>query len=516
MNGTPDRSSGLSRESSIAEVRHRSEPWDFVVVGGGATGVGIALDAASRGYSVALIEQSDFGKGTSSRSTKLVHGGVRYLAQGNFALVREALSERALLLQNAPGLVKPLGCVIPAGSAFEAAWYRTGIGLYDFLAGGQVLGASRWLQGSAVQAAVPGLRTDSFPAGVLFYDGQFDDARLLIAIARTAAAKGAIQLNYCRASRLLLSSGGKVTGVLATDVERGEDYELTARLVINATGAWSDQFRQLADKGPGQEGANGPGKVRVSRGSHIVADQKFLPSENALLIPKTPDGRVLFAIPWLGKTLIGTTDVETENASLDPTASESEIDFILDTAARYLQLPPQRSDIRSVWAGIRPLVNAGAKASSGLSREHAIFSDREGLLTITGGKWTTYRRMAEECVDIAARTAGLAGRPCLTRDLRLDVPAAPKDLEEATRSGVRNEMARTVDDILARRTRHLFLDAAEAVRLAPSVAGVLAAELGRDEVWCQEQIQSFTALGRLYTVVGSTEAFHNRSGSLAV
>ncbi|MDZ4802848.1 MAG: glycerol-3-phosphate dehydrogenase/oxidase [Bryobacteraceae bacterium] len=461
----------------------------MAVIGGGATGLGVALDAATRGYATVLIEQADFGKGTSSRSTKLVHGGVRYLAQGNVPLVREALYERGLLLKNAPGLAHALGFVIPASSLAEAAWYRSGIGAYDFLAGAQRLGNSKWLSANEVSTLLPGIRPAGVRAGVLFYDGQFDDARLLISIALTAAAAGAVLINYVRAERV---SAGEI---LAEDVESGEPLTISARVVVNATGAWSDRLR------PGGSGA--VAAVRVSRGSHIVVDRAFLPGTRALLIPKTPDGRVLFAIPWLGHTLIGTTDVETDDAPLDPVPSLAEVDFILETAARYLANAPTRRDVTSMWAGLRPLAAGGGdsgQSSASLSRGHSVVVDPGGLVNVMGGKWTTYRKMAEDAVDAAAKVAGLASVACRTQTLPLLGEAPVSGLRAAVLRGVHDEMARTVDDVLARRTRLLFLNADEAIERAPEVAGWMAAELGKDQAWSEAQVRSFVELAAGYRI----------------
>jgi glycerol-3-phosphate dehydrogenase len=482
----------MNRQASLEAVRNHRDPWDLVVIGGGATGVGIALDAASRGYSVALFEQSDFGKGTSSRSTKLIHGGVRYLAQGDIGLVREALYERALLLRNAPAYVRELAFVIPATSYVEALWYRAGIGVYDMLAGSERIGRSALLSGRAVRDALPGIRAQAFDAGVLFHDGQFDDARLLIGIARTAAAHGAVLLNYAPVTGFLRSGAGKIAGV------RVLDQDVPARAVINATGAFADQIRGL-------EG-NHPRRLAISRGSHVVVDGSFLPSKNALLIPKTPDGRVLFAIPWLSHTLLGTTDVEIEGAPLDPVASSEDIDFILDTASSYLARKPRREDVLSAWAGIRPLVRKeNVDSSARLSRDHSIFEDPDGLVTIVGGKWTTYRHMAEQCVDLVARNAGLEARKSGTAaipiaapepfppDGRLLDPSMPYETADVRRA-VRTEMAVTLEDVLARRTRMLFLNASAALDAAPVAARTMAGELGWDEDRIESELGDFRAI----------------------
>ncbi len=496
----------LNRANCLAAVRSQTGPWDIVVVGGGATGVGIALDAASRGYRVALFEQSDFGKGTSSRSTKLIHGGVRYLAQGNVALVREALHERTLLLRNAPGLVHPLGFVIPVRNWAEGFWYRSGIAVYDLLAGPSgTAGRSGWLNLAETRRQLPGLAPQGVSGGVRFFDAQFDDARLLIAIARSAAAHGAVLLNYARVCGFIKDKGDAITGVELEDPEHpGASIAVEARVVINATGAFTGAVRERV-------GASNSG-LTVSRGSHVVVDRGFLPSVDALLIPKTSDGRVLFAIPWHNHTLLGTTDIETTETSLEPRPAEDEISFILDTAGAYLAAKPRRSDVRSAWAGIRPLFRGKASgAASRLSREHALLQDAPRLLTIIGGKWTTWRRMAEDCVDLAASVGGLPARPCRTGDIRLFTASAGLSSSEAihpafpwTRADVTQatgqEMALTVDDVLARRTRILFLNAQAAIDSAARVAHWMAEDLGQDAHWEQSQVDAFTAIAKQYLV----------------
>jgi len=449
-----------------------------VIIGGGATGVGIAVDAASRGYSTLLLEQSDFGKGTSSRSTKLIHGGVRYLQQGNLPLVMEALRERRRLQANAPHLVHLLPFVVPAYRWWEVPYYGAGLKLYSLLA----LERSHILSRRETLERLPGANANGLRGGILYFDGQFDDARLLIHLALTAIEQGAVLLNYAQVTEASKS------GVRFRDVETGEEHTAQARIVINAAGPFSDAVRRLAD--PSADPVLAP-----SQGIHIVLDRGFLPGETALLVPRTPDGRVMFAIPWLGHTLIGTTETPVTQAPLEPTAFEPEIAFLLEVSGRYLAKRPTRGDIRSVFAGIRPLVGSGGQSSAEVSRDHVIRVEPSGLLTIAGGKWTTYRRMAEDCVDRAAGIAGLPHRSCVTRDLPIhrwteDQPAVLR--------AVRDEMARTVEDVLARRTRTLFLDARSAVAQAPEVARVLAREQGRDSAWETAQVAAFGEVARGY------------------
>jgi glycerol-3-phosphate dehydrogenase len=519
----------MDRDASVRRLWGRAEPWDMAVIGGGATGVGIAVDAASRGYSVCLVEQSDFGKGTSSRSTKLVHGGVRYLQQGNVALVMEALKERGILRQNAPHLVHDLAFVVPNYVWWEAPFYGIGMKVYDLLAFRYRFGKSRHLRKDEVLALIPTLEQEGLRGGIVYYDGQFDDARLLINLAQTAEEHGAVLLNYAPVVGLTHDADGFVDGIVFTDLESGRRHTARARCVINATGPFSDAVRRMDDP------AARP-MIAPSQGVHVMLDGSFLAGDSAIMVPRTSDGRVLFAIPWHGHTLVGTTDTPIEEVSLEPVALDEEIEFILETASRYLARRPTREDILSVFAGIRPLVKAPEVASTAaLSREHTIEVARTGLLSIAGGKWTTYRRMAEDCVDHAATLAKLDERPCVTRTLtihghhpdaepfgdlryygsdaaaiyaliaaspelgrRLD-PALPIQAAQVVWA-VRHEMARTVDDVLARRTRALFLNARAAIAMTPAVAKIMAAELGRDEGWQAEQVAQFTAMAQGYLV----------------
>ncbi len=514
-----------------SEMWHRREshpqPWDMLIVGGGATGIGVAIDAAARGYDVLLLEQSDFGKGTSSRSTKLAHGGVRYLEQGNIGLVMDALTERGLLLQNAPHLVHDLAFVVPNYDWWEAPFYGLGLKLYQLLAGKYGFGESRILAREETLQRLPTLKTEGLRGGAIYYDGQFDDARLLIHMAATAAEQGAILLNYVEVTGTTKDSQGFVNGVTAREVESGEEFHASAKVVINATGAFSDRLRCLAE--PGAKPMIAP-----SQGIHLVFDAAFLAGESAIMVPHTSDGRVLFAIPWHGRTLVGTTDTPIPEPVLEPIALEQEIDFILATASQYLAKAPTREDVRSVFAGIRPLVRASGTASTAaLSRDHVIHIDRSGLVSIMGGKWTTYRHMAEDCVDQAATLAQLPERTCVTRNLHIHGyhqaanqfgslalygadayeirklidgdptlgeplhPALPYVKAEVIWA-VREEMARTVEDVLARRTRALFLDARAALEIAPAVAALMARELAWDAREVAQQASSFRGLASRY------------------
>jgi glycerol-3-phosphate dehydrogenase len=501
----------------------------MVIIGGGATGAGVAVDAASRGFDVLLLEKKDFGKATSSRSTKLVHGGVRYLEQGNVSLVMEALEERGILRQNAPHLVHDLAFVVPNYSWWESPFYGIGLKIYDLLAGKYNFGCSRILSREETITRLPTINTDGLRGGVIYYDGQFDDSRLLIHLLATAANHNAALLNYAPVIELTKGGDGFINGVVASDDESGQQFTIPARVVVNATGMFADQIRRLAE--PTAETMIAP-----SQGIHLVFERSFLRGDSAIMVPHTSDGRVLFAIPWHGHTLVGTTDTPIEQPSYDPLPLEDEINFVLETASQYLSRPPKRSDVLSVYVGIRPLVKidgAAAAKTSALSRDHTIHIDDSGLLTIVGGKWTTYRHMAEHCVNHAITLGKLPDNPCITKTLRIHgyreniknlgslwvygadaeaIQALAKNdptLAQPLHSelpycgaeviwGVRKEMARTVDDILSRRTRALFLNARAAIKMAPAVAKLMASELDRDEGWIQDQIASFKHLAEGY------------------
>jgi glycerol-3-phosphate dehydrogenase len=501
----------------------------MIIVGGGATGVGIAIDAASRGYDVLLLEQSDFGKGTSSRSTKLAHGGVRYLEKGDIGLVMEALKERGLLLQNAPHLVGDLAFIVPNYEWWEAPFYGLGLKLYQVLAGKYGFGKSRLLSREETLQHLPTLKTEGLRGGAVYFDGQFDDARLLIHMAFTAFEQGATLLNYVKVTGVTRDGQDFVDGILARDLENGEELRAFARVVINATGAFCDNLRRSAEP-------SAKPLIAPSQGVHLVFSSDFLPGNSAIMVPHTSDGRVLFAIPWHGHVLVGTTDTPIASAALEPVAMEKEIEFILSTAGEYLAKAPTRNDVLSVFAGIRPLVRGeGTVSTAALSRDHIIHIDGSGLMTICGGKWTTYRHMAEDCVDQAATMAQLPDKPCVTHHLRIHgFPVLAKEapplavygedaqeirelmrqnpvLEEPLHSSlpylkaevvwsVRHEMARTVEDVLARRTRALFLNARAALEMAPTVAELMAAELGWNDLTKGRQVADFRAIAENYVL----------------
>lgn len=517
----------MNRAGMLKRIDEHAGAWDLVVVGGGATGVGIAIDAASRGYDVLLLEQSDFGKGTSSRSTKLAHGGVRYLEQGNIGLVMDALKERGLLAKNAPHLVRDLAFVVPNYDWWEAPFYGIGLKLYQLLAGKYGFGKSQILSREETLEHLPTLKTQELRGGARYYDGQFDDARLLIHMVMTASEQGGTLVNYAEVTALTKNAHGLVDGVEVRDLETGATFHAAAKVVVNATGAFSDRLRLQAQ-------SSATPLIAPSQGIHLVFDSAFLASKSAIMVPHTSDGRVLFAIPWQGHTLVGTTDTPIRKPTLEPVAQEQEIDFILATASQYLTRAPQREDVLSVFAGIRPLVrSSGVANTASLSRDHVIHIDRSGLVTISGGKWTTYRHMAEDCVDQAAAVARLPKRACVTDDLKIhghhsaprqlgslavygsDAHAICKLMENDPRLSqplhpalpyvkaeviwaVRQEMARTLEDVLARRIRALFLNARAALEMAPAVAGLIAPELGWDAHGKAKQLAAFHKVAANY------------------
>lgn len=501
--------------------------WDVIVIGGGATGLGVALDSTSRGYKTLLLEQSDFAKSTSSRSTKLVHGGVRYMAQGDLLLVMEALRERGILMRNAPHLTFNQEFIIPVYTTFDVLKYTIGLKFYDLLAGRLSLGKSYFINKEKVLNRLPLIKEKGIKGGVVYHDGQFDDARLAMALALSCTGMGGSVMNYCRVTGLIKNAERKITGVSAIDEASGNELKFYSRLVINATGVFADEIARMDDP-------EVLPSIRPSQGVHIVLDRSFLQSDSAIMIPETSDGRVLFAIPWYGAVVVGTTDTPLDSLSLEPVALEEEIEFILKTAGNYLVKQPSRKDILCIFAGLRPLAADNEKTGSTkeISRRHKIKFSSSGLLTIVGGKWTTYRRMAEETIDIAIKKGFLEKRKCITRNLALsassdnyasdrlsiygdgseeikkmiagnpelrkplhpDLPYTPAEIIWICR----NEMPYCIEDILARRTRSLVLNARASAEIAPEIARIMASEMSHDLKWQQDQVQSYNMLVKNY------------------
>jgi glycerol-3-phosphate dehydrogenase len=510
----------MKKNEMIDKITSNSKEFDFIIIGGGATGIGIALEASAKGYSVVLLEKSDFTKSTSSKSTKLVHGGVRYLAQGDVALVREAVVERGLLTQNAPHLVSNQSFIIPTHGLFDELQYTVGLTLYDLLAGKLSLGRSKRISKAKTLKRISTINPDKISAGVAYHDGQFDDTRLAINTLQTAVELGAIVINYCAVNGLLKNKEGKVSGVKFIDEESGKQYEIKGKQVVNATGVFADAILMM-------DSPNAKKTIAPSQGVHLVLDKEFLPGNDGIMIPKTDDGRVLFLVPWHGKIVVGTTDTPIKEESLEPVALEEEIEFILNTAARYLTKAPKRSDVLSVFAGLRPLAAAKGegKKTKEISRSHKIFESASGLLTMVGGKWTTYRKMGEDLVAKTERNNGWAKLPSKTKHLKIHgykenvdhsnplyfygsdeaailelasinenhkyISKSLKVIEAQVLWAVAHEMCRTVEDFLARRTRCQLLDARESLRMAPKVAEIMAKEMGKDLDWQKNQVAAY-------------------------
>lgn len=526
----------FSRNEFLKRANDKSQKWDLVIIGGGATGLGIAVDAASRGFTTLLVEQADFSSGTSSKSTKLVHGGVRYLGQGNIALVKEALYERGLMLKNAPHLVKMRGFVIPAFRWWEKYFYGIGLKIYDWMARGLRLDKTVLLSAEQVRGVLPNLRKKKVGGGVLYFDGQFDDARLAINIAQTAAENGAVLLNYMKVMDLSKDTKGKVNGVQIEDKLSGDVLDIKAKTVINATGVFVDDILKMNDKST-------PSMVKASQGIHLVLDKSFMPGAYALMIPSTSDGRVLFAVPWHNHLLVGTTDTPVDSPDLEPVALEQEIAFILDTLTAYLDKKPQRNDVLSVFAGLRPLVQPSEdKGTKDISRDHKLHTASSGLITITGGKWTTYRRMAEHVVNEAINVGGLKNKACVTQNLKIhgymkdanvggigvygsdaekirnlvaEIPILGAQihpdypyLQAQVVWAVKNEMAQTLEDVLARRLGVLFVDARGALMMADKVVGLMAEIMNKNQQWQDEQLYRFRKLAKNYILVPDKTQMH--------
>lgn len=518
----------MKRENLIQAIAEKDKVWDMVVVGGGATGLGCAVDAATRGFSVALFEREDFAKCTSSRSTKLVHGGVRYLQKGDVMLVLEALRERGRMKANAPHLVKDQAFVISNYRYWDNFLYFCGLTFYDILSFGFGYGRSRFISKKKVMKYIPTSVEKGLKGGIVYHDGQFDDSRMAVNLAQTCVENGGCPINRTEVTGILHDAAGKVAGVKVKDLETGNEYEVKAKSVVNAAGCFVDDIMSM-------DTPEHKRMVTPSQGVHLVLDMKFLQSDYAIMVPKTSDGRVLFAVPWHDKVVVGTTDIPRPTPESEPKPLDEEIEFILKTAGLYMNPAPTRADILSVFAGQRPLAapKKEGKSTKEISRSHKIITSDNNLITITGGKWTSYRLMAEDTVDKAVEMGLLPAKKCVTKRFKIhgyrpkpnlsdhmyvygsDEPAILDMIKQNPAYGeklspkydytvaeviwaVREEMARTVDDVLARRVRLLFVDAREAAKAAPRVAEIIAAELGRDQAWIDDQVKSFTALAANY------------------
>lgn len=514
----------MNRNSHLKKVKNKKKPWDIIIIGGGASGLGAAVDAASRGYRTLLLEKNDFAKGTSSRSTKLVHGGVRYLQNGDISLVIEALKERGIMRKNAPHLVQDLSFVIPSYDWWNSPFYGIGLKIYDMMAGNLGLGPSTLLDREETINLIPNVKKKGLRGGVIYHDGQFDDARMAISLAQTAENHGASLINYCGVTSLI-KDGDMITGVTAQDEFSGEEFNILAKVVINATGVFSDQIIQMDQPGSRK-------LIVPSQGVHIVLDKSFLNGPHAIMVPHTTDGRVLFAVPWNDYVVVGTTDTQIEQTLEEPIALEEEIAFILENAGAYMTTPPTRTDVKSVFSGLRPLAapEDNGSATKEISRHHKVTVSTSGLVSILGGKWTTYRKMSEDLINTAQSVGGLPERACISHSLPIhgydynsdwsnplhvygtDIEKILK-LDDAGNDSlsdqlhltknqiswaVREEMAMTVEDVLARRSRALFLNAEATLALAPKVAQIIAEEAGHDQEWIDQQLKEFNAIAQNY------------------
>lgn len=519
----------MNRDENLKQLQSTDKLWDVAVIGGGASGLGVALDAVSRGLSVVLIEKADFAKGTSSRSTKLLHGGVRYLAQGDIFLVLEALRERGRLLKNAPHLTKNQPFIIPVYSRWERIKFSAGLKMYDYMAANLSLGSSSYISKEETLRRLPGIKSDGLFGGIVYHDGQFDDARLALAVAQTADHAGACVLNYVKASALKKDAKGKLNGLVVQDILSKKKYNVNSRMVVNATGVFADKILQM-------DNPEAPKTIQPSQGIHLVLDLDFLGGTDALMIPKTRDGRVLFAVPWHGKLVVGTTDTLREKARLEPEALEKEIDFVLETAAGYLSRTPTREDVKAVFAGLRPLARPkeGSTKTKEISRSHKVIVSESGLVSITGGKWTTFRKMGEDTISFFPKITGATMDDSKSKNILLhgytkDIPSehwavygsdaatirnlatADTQLSEKIHPNfpnilaevvwaVRNEMAVKIEDVLSRRIRMLILDAQAALDSARKVAELMAVELKRDSNWIEQELLDFQAIGEKYLI----------------
>lgn len=520
----------MNRSISLKRLKESQEKiWDVAVIGGGASGFGVALDALSRGLSVVLLDKSDFAKGTSSRSTKLLHGGVRYLAQGDIGLVLEALKERGRLLANAPHLTYNQPFIIPIYTWFDKLQYSVGLKLYDWMAGKWRLGKSKFINKKETIARLPQIKQDGLKGGVVYHDGQFDDARMIIAVAQTCDELGGCVLNYAKVTGLTKDENGKVNGLMFVDQIEDNHLHIKAKMVVNATGVFADKILQMDHPGVRKS-------IQPSQGIHLVFDQSFLGGKDALMIPKTSDGRVLFAVPWQGKLVVGTTDTLVDKAKLEPEALEKEINFVLETARAYLNKKPTRADVLSVFAGLRPLAapkEKGAKTKE-ISRSHKVIVSDSNLVTITGGKWTTFRKMGEDTVDYFTKVTGESMKASKSADQKLhgftenpeeghmsvygsdasQIKFMIKDHPEWAEKlhpnhpytvaeliwMVRNEMAVKLEDAISRRFRIMLLDAKAAKEMGPKVAKIMAKEMGQGEGWIAKELEEFEKTVNKYII----------------
>lgn len=515
-----------NRNAVVAEIRKNAH-FDVVVIGGGASGIGAALEAALRGYRTLLLEKYDFTKGTSSKSTKLIHGGVRYLAQGDLKMVVEALKERGYLLRNAAHLVHDQTFVIPNYRWWEGPFYTIGLKFYDLLAGKYSMGRSVHLSKKNALKKLDGISSKGLKGAVLYHDGQFDDSRLGMDLLHEFFHHEGLAINYMEATGLNKDADGKISGVSARDNSTGEKFQLSSRVVLNSTGVWADEVLRMDE--PGHENT-----IRPSQGIHIVLNKNFLPGDHALMIPKTSDGRVLFVVPWHGKIIVGTTDTPVNTTSPEPLALEQEIQFILDTASAYFNREVKRSDVLSVFAGLRPLAapKKDESKTKEISRNHKIIVSESKLITVVGGKWTTYRKMGQDMIDSAVKIKLLKPSKSRTKEFKIlerdnnsenlpfefygrngdaiqelvsKDPAKAESIHQKlpyswaeTEWLCEHEMVVHLEDLLARRLRALLLNARATSEIAEKVALRIAPLLHWDEERARSEVEKFKSLAAKY------------------
>tara|TARA_B100001057_G_scaffold381057_1_gene386846 strand:- start:2633 stop:4180 length:1548 start_codon:yes stop_codon:yes gene_type:complete len=515
----------MNRTTSIAKL-DKVLKWDIVIIGGGASGLGIAVDASKRGYKTLLLEKHDFAKGTSSRSTKLIHGGVRYLQNGDITLVIESLKERGILKRNAPHLVQDLSFVIPTYDWWASPFYGIGMKIYDMMAGKLGLGKSVIISKEETEKLIPNVNKKGLRGGVIYHDGQFDDSRMAITLAQSADSNKTSLLNYCSVESLI-KEDGEIKGVNFIDLINSKKYQVKSKVVINATGVFAEEIIRM-DQPEIKK------MIQPSQGVHIVLEKRFLKGKHAILIPQTSDGRVLFAVPWKNYVVVGTTDTQIKNSSAEPKALAQEVDFILKNASKYMTNKPKPDDIKSVFAGLRPLAaTSNKKSTKEVSRSHKIDISPSGLISVLGGKWTTYRKIAEDAIDAAISINKLKKKKCKTERVKLfgfkknvdwsdpmHVYGSLKKQIESMGSkndnkslsnkfyisnnmiqwSIIHEMAISLEDVLARRTRCIFLDSRESMRIAPIVAKKMAEVLEEDQNWIDMELKKFNKLIKNYMV----------------
>ncbi len=504
----------MNRQTSLDKIS-TVDTWDIIIIGGGATGMGIALDATTRGLKTLLVEKGDLANGTSSRSTKLVHGGVRYLKQFHFKLVFEAIKERKIILKNAPHLSSALPFIIPIYSYFNMLYYGIGLFLYEMLAGWESnIGRTTLLSRKSTINNLPFIKTKNLKGGILYYDAQFNDSQLCIDIAATATNNDATIINYFECADFI-KSNEKVIGIQGVDRLSQKKYTIKGKNIINATGVFSDTILQMDD--PQKSSI-----IKPSKGVHLVFNDpgKTL-TKYALMSPIKQDDRVIFVIPWMGKLLVGTTDTPIEKITTEPAASMEDVAYLLNLYNSLSENKIDKNSVVSMFAGLRPLIKLSDEDATALiSREHSILTSASGIITIAGGKWTTYRKMAEDVMELVIANQKLPNSKCKTEYISVDISAvknktiesyilSDKSLAEKIHPAfsftkaqvvyaIQHEMAMTIEDVLARRIRLLFLDAKAAIEAAKEVAKIFVNYANKEDEQMKEQMVAFEKIANKY------------------